>query len=347
MNGYWLLENSALTELQVAARATPSAELLAGFEARGAGVPLSVTEGVGEIAVIGILTERPSLFAMLAGGNTTYSSIREAVRQAEANLDVKEIVLLVDSPGGNVSGLFETLATVEGVRKPIRSRVGLAASAAYALAAAAGPIEAKGPASSVGSVGVVATVALEPGVVSVTSSNAPNKRPDCSTEAGRAVVREELDQIEALFIEHIARGRRVTTEKVKSSYGRGSVLLARRALESGMIDRIGGGAGGRQGGQASERGPNQRAAEELEAQLGNGTEPGANESQSAFAERLLAPVQPAPKPSGSLSQIVADIVTGKRQPYEAPEPERTTEEQRRLQSVSEIVVAALRDTQNL
>ncbi len=199
-----------------------------------------------EISVRGVLTETPDCFAQLfGGGNTTYASIREAVRQAEANPDVKEIVLLVDSPGGNVAGLFETLDVLASAKKPMRSTVVLAASAAYELVAVAGPIEARGVASEVGSIGVAARFYVEGDAVDITSTEAPNKRPDIQTDDGKAVVREELDEIHALFVDYIARGRARTTgddemsaAKVNADFGRGSVFLAKKAKSRGMVDSV-------------------------------------------------------------------------------------------------------------
>lgn len=337
---YWLLAHDALAELEAASRATPSAEHLASFEARAAGSLLTVDAGVGEITVNGILTERPSLFAMLAGGNTTYRSIREAVAEAEANPAVREIVLSINSPGGSVDSLFPTLDALEAAKKPMRARVSLAASAAYAIAAVAGPIEANGLAASVGSVGVVATMHVDPDVVSVTSSNAPNKRPDVRTEAGRAVVREELDEIESLFVEYIARGRGVTPDTVRKSFGRGSVMLARKGKEMGMLDSIGTAASSPRRATAASLGPNQEAAALLEAQLGSASAAGADESSVAFAERLLSGLQPPAPPPPDPAAVVAAIVTGRRQPFELEEQEPSPDP--KAQQVADLVVAAMR-----
>ena len=67
--------------------------------------------------------------------------------------------MMIDSPGGTVSGTFETTALARAVAdyKPVRSFVkGSATSAAYALASGARRIELN-PSSRTGSVGVVLT----------------------------------------------------------------------------------------------------------------------------------------------------------------------------------------------
>ena len=65
-------------------------------------------------------------------------------------------MLSIDSPGGTVAGLFETLAALDATGKSIRVRSSAAHSAAYAIAAVAGPIEAVTPVSMFGSIGVAA-----------------------------------------------------------------------------------------------------------------------------------------------------------------------------------------------
>lgn len=198
-----------------------------------------------EISVYGVLTEQPDCFAQLfGGGNTTYASIRKAIAQAEENPDVKETILDVNSPGGSVDGLFATLDVLATAKKPIRVRATLAASAAYAIAAVAGPIEATGLAAEFGSIGVAARIQLPKDVVNVASTEAPNKRPDLTTDEGKAVVREELDALHGLFADYIARGRSRTTESevavsdVNANFGRGGVMLAKDAKKRGMIDSL-------------------------------------------------------------------------------------------------------------
>jgi ClpP class serine protease len=148
---------------------------------------------------------------------------------------------VIDSPGGQVDGLFETIAAIDAFKatgKPLKVRASNAQSAAYALAAAAGRIEATSPASSFGSIGVAAAFVVSDKVVSVTSTDAPNKRPDVATDAGRAIVREQLDAIHELFVGAIAKGRGTTAAAVNKEFGRGATVLAGEARRRGMIDAI-------------------------------------------------------------------------------------------------------------
>lgn len=248
----WALDEGIqlrLEQLQTDGRAPP-VEVLSRFEARVAeiearsrdGQPpknLLVVGSTAQIKVEGILTKRPDYLADWLGiPNTTYTSIVQAVASAEADPTVKRIEYLFDSPGGTVDGLPEALAAMSNGTKPSTAKATLATSAAYALATKAGKIEAAGPMAQFGSVGVVVTKRVDPSTVAITSTNAPNKRPDPSTEEGKAAIRAELDPVHDWFASEIASGRGVKTAVVNETYGKGATLLAAEAKSRGMIDSV-------------------------------------------------------------------------------------------------------------
>lgn len=206
----------------------------------------AVVGNVAQICVEGVLSEEPDFWAWLMGcDGTTYEDIRDAFALAASDPLVKSVVLDVCSPGGYTDGLFETLAAIEAFGKPITVQASEACSAAYALAAMAGPITPLGPASSFGSIGVACSFAFFADVetVDVTSTAAPNKRPDPRTPEGKAVIVEQLDAIHELFADAIARGRsnatgaKFTIARVNSDFGKGAVMLADDAYAAGLIDK--------------------------------------------------------------------------------------------------------------
>jgi ClpP class serine protease len=211
--------------------------------AKAAGGSSSLAGDTAEIVVDGVLTPKPDLLAKLfGGGNTAYSSIIEALRNARTNSSVKRVILQISSPGGDVDGLFETLDEIAAFKasgKQIIARASMACSAAYAIAAATGRIEAVGEASRFGSIGVATERFVSDRFVSIASTGAPNKRPDVRTEAGKNVVRAELDEIHDLFVRRIAAGRGVPVAKVAADYGKGSSFMSAEAKRRGMIDSIG------------------------------------------------------------------------------------------------------------
>lgn len=244
----WLLAAFVKQAIEQAYRngVLPTAEQQVDYEARygdykgDASRVLAVAGDVAEITVSGVITNRPSLMAMLfGGGNVTYPEIIKALAEAQADPAVKRAEMKIDSPGGSIDGLFDTIAAMQGFNKPLKAVVhNQAASAAYSMAAQADEIVAANRATRFGSIGIVASFMVEEGRVDVTSTEAPKKRPDVSTESGQAMVREELDALHEVFVDSIATGRGTTVEKINAEYGQGAVLLAGEALKRGMIDSI-------------------------------------------------------------------------------------------------------------
>lgn len=242
----WLLEPSVMAAMDAAP--TPSAEQLERFmaAARGpSGDASKVMERAGDVARInisGVLTEAPDWFAMMfGGGNTTYGDISAAVLSAETDPDVTSVEFVYRSPGGEALPVTALGDQIAAMKKPNTARVVMAASAAYWLASQSDTIIADNRAAVAGSIGAVVS-ARKPSAsafIDVTSTNAPNKRPDPETEEGRAAIRVMLDQLEDLFSTAVAVGRDTTVEKVNNDFGRGGMMLAQQALDAGMIDAIG------------------------------------------------------------------------------------------------------------
>jgi len=239
----WLLtpnahSTMALAQQSYAANPDVFASQIAAFSKGGE--VLSVVGDVAQISIKGVLTRSPSWMAsMFGGGNTTYPDIIQALASAEADPKIKTIRLAIDSPGGEVAGLFDAVDALQAAKKHIVANFDLAASAAYALAAQADQLFANSRASMAGSIGIVQSFYVDANHVDVTSSDAPNKRPDVTTEEGKAVVQAQLDGIHTLFVDAIAEGRGVTAKKVNTDFGRGGMMIAAEAIEAGLIDGIG------------------------------------------------------------------------------------------------------------
>jgi len=245
----WLLEKKAFQDLEQARVLgripTPEQEqlFLESVATVDSELPriMSVIGNAAGISIVGILTDAPNWMARYyGGGNTTYSEIRGAIALAESDPKIHEIILNVNSPGGQASSEWiETIDAVNNATKPVRVTVGnMAASAAYGIASQANSIDAQNRFSQIGSVGVVSTHYVDESIVQVTSTSAPKKRPDVTTEEGKAVVRELIDQMEAVFIATISRGRGKGEKEIKRNFGNGALVLADEAIERGMIDSI-------------------------------------------------------------------------------------------------------------
>ena len=244
----WLITPDALvtarTALSKSIAPTPGqqASFVASFsegEFPGARI-MSKVGDTAQININGVLSKEPSwMLRYFGGGNTAYSEIISAINEAERDPNIDTVIFSIDSPGGMTSGLTQAMDAIHDMTKPSKSIVsGMAASAAYGLASQTGEIEASDRGATFGSIGVKVSYYADESVIDITSSNAPEKAPDVTTDEGKKIVQKWLDQVEAVFIEDIAQGRNVTTDKVKSDFGQGGVFLAKEALSRGMIDTI-------------------------------------------------------------------------------------------------------------
>lgn len=210
------------------------------------GAQISMQRGSAAVVpMIGTIFPRASMVGASTGG-TDLATIMRDMRVASASSDVQRIVMLVDSPGGVVSGLGEAAEALRASTKPITAFVtGYAASAAYWLASQAGEI-VMDRSAAVGSIGVIASMSRQEAPdaqgrrgYEVVSTGAPMKRPDPSTEEGRAVIQAQVDAIEAIFVADVAAGRGVPAARVRSEFGQGAMIDAQAAIAAGMADRIG------------------------------------------------------------------------------------------------------------
>ncbi len=199
------------------------------------------------IPIQGVLTnDGPSYYG------TNYQTIADAAEKAANDPDVKRIVLSVDSPGGEVTGLPETadlLARVAKV-KPVSAIVtGAAASAAYWLTSQASDITLT-PSGEVGSVGVRMmhvdiSKMLDAEGYKVTELHSGDFKTEWSPYAplsddAQADMQARLASTHQDFIKAIARGRggRVSAAVQKSRFGEGRMFSSQDALRAGLVDRV-------------------------------------------------------------------------------------------------------------
>jgi len=241
----WLLANKIWEKLRAASIAGREATRdqaieIAAFVGWEVSDVFTASEGVGTIDIFGVLTQNPDPFAaVFADANTTYTAIIDAIHTAEGDPDVNEIVLNIDSPGGSFSGMLEAMEAIRGTTKPTVARVGgLAASAAFGLAASADSIVATNKTAQFGSVGVAVDFIIWDDEMSITNTGSPDKRPDPTTAEGVAVIQKELDAAFDLFAEGIALGRDIEAADVAEKFGKGGTFFAEQALDMGMVDSV-------------------------------------------------------------------------------------------------------------
>ena len=186
---------------------------------------------------------------------TTYKTISDAAEQAGSDPTVKHIILDVDSPGGNVTGLPETAAILSQVAKvkPVSAIVdGYAASAAYWLTSQANKIT-MAPSAEVGSVGVRMmhvdiSKMLEDNGFKVTELYEGKFKTEWSpfkplSDEAAADMQGQLVTAHNDFIKAIAEGRGVAPNKpsdeiANARYGEGRMFSAAQAMGHGLADAV-------------------------------------------------------------------------------------------------------------
>jgi len=243
----WLVNESAREVIGLRNEHNITAADRAAYEEKITAGPSGKTKVENRVAYIpinGLLTEDPDFWAYWSGlGNTTYKSIRAAVLEAEALYEAGELDKAVfdvtSSPGGNVTGLFETMQVVKDSSMPTKTLVrDLAASATYMLISQTDDIQLLNRATQVGSVGVMRTMRNDEQLIRVTNTESPDKNPDAATKAGLDVVKSELDDLFDVFAEKIADGRNTAKSEVVENFGRGRMVIAEKAVAAGMVDGI-------------------------------------------------------------------------------------------------------------
>ena len=254
--GPWVLrpdKADAISEflnLRAAGHVLTRAEIEATFsEHDGFDAPLTLN-GIAVLPLHGLIAPRMNLLTEYSGG-TSCEQFTGWFRAALNDPAVREIVIDVDSPGGQAAGVEELGEVLYAGRekKPITSVVGYdACSGGYWLASAAHRVIAA-PSAELGSIGVVrihseSSKANEKDGRTVTVLRIPEfKYEGNSYEPLSAEARAHFEELNARtyekFVAAVARNRGVSVATVKSEFGRGRYFHAPEAIKLGMADGLG------------------------------------------------------------------------------------------------------------
>jgi len=207
---------------------------------------VTIRDGVAVVPVVGPIFRYANLFTEISGATST-QVLATDIREALDNPAVKAIVLNIDSPGGVASGINELAEMIHAGRSQKRIVAyigGSGASGAYWIASAAHEIVID-ETGIAGSVGVVVEAVVDGESANgrkryqIVSRNAPNKRPDISTEEGRAKVAETIDALEDVFVSKVARNLGATAEQVPGMGDHGGLRVGAAAVNAGLAHRLG------------------------------------------------------------------------------------------------------------
>jgi len=210
---------------------------------------MCITNGVAILPIVGSLVNRGAWIGANSG-LVSYEGIAAQLREAQADPEVRAILLDIDSPGGEATGMFTTANLVRAVNevKPVLAFVNdVAASAAYGIASAASEIIVS-PTSMVGSIGVVLTHLdrsgeLEDRGVKPTLIHAGAHKVDGHpfgplSDAVRADLQAEVLKIYDQFVGLVAEGRagRISAAAIRATEAR--TYLGADAIAQGLADRM-------------------------------------------------------------------------------------------------------------
>lgn len=209
-------------------------------------------DGVAVVQVKGPLinADIPDAYAQLFG-ITTYPGLQRAFAAAAADKGVKSVLLDVNSPGGSVAGIQDTVDSLQALRasKPVSTFAGdLMASAGYWLGSSTDHITST-KMSTVGSIGVIGThvevskmleqQGITPTVLRAGEHKALASQYEPLSDKARAQMQDRLDAVYTQFVDHVANARGVSYPVAHSKMANGKEFFGEAALSAGLVDSIG------------------------------------------------------------------------------------------------------------
>jgi protease-4 len=177
-------------------------------------------------------------------------SMRNAIKEARENDDIKAIVLRVDSPGGSALTselIWRELQLTKGKKPLIVSMGNVAASGGYYIAANADHIFAE-PTTITGSIGVFGQIPNLHGIATKYGINAEQVQThENSLEYSifeplkpqtHDYIKEGIEIVYDTFLKRVAEGRKMTKTQV-DAIGQGRVWTGVQAKANGLVDTLG------------------------------------------------------------------------------------------------------------
>jgi signal peptide peptidase SppA len=204
-------------------------------------------EGIAVIPIHGILTKSPGAFDDFLG-MTSYERIQAQIEEALADREIETILLDIDSPGGEVSGLFDLADFIYNARaqkKIIAIANDDAYSAAYGIASSAEKVFVTRT-SGIGSIGVIASHVDQSGfdekqgikyrtIFAGSRKNDLNPHEPITSESLESL-QEEVTRLYGMFVQLIARNRNLSTQAIKSTEA--GLYFGQNAIEIGLADEV-------------------------------------------------------------------------------------------------------------
>ena len=204
--------------------------------------------GIAVIPIYGTLVRRTQGLEAQSG-LTSYAGIAMALDTALADPNVAAIVLDIDSPGGESSGVFDLADRIRAATaiKPVWAVANdMAFSAAYALASAASRLIVSRT-GGVGSIGVIAmhvdqSVKDQQDGIAYTAVFAGDRKNDLNPHApitgeAQSFLQGEVNRIYDLFATTVAKHRGMGVNTIKGTQA--ALFFGADAVTSGLADDVG------------------------------------------------------------------------------------------------------------
>ena len=222
-----------------------------GVEARHGVQGFTLTDsGIAVVPVVGPLVSRGDWLTTLLGAGD-YATLGGTIAAAFAEPSARAVLLELDSPGGEVGGLFDLVERVAALRaetgKPLWAVASEAAlSAGFAIASAADRLYLTRTAE-VGSVGIVAVHVDESGAdamagLSWTLIHAGRRKIEGNphsplSTAALADIQADVDALHDELVALVARNRGISPDAVRATEA--AVYRGQRGIDAGFADRLG------------------------------------------------------------------------------------------------------------
>ena len=201
------------------------------------------------IQIIGPTTYKYDFWSWLMGG-TSYQGLMKKLQDANADESVERIILLMDTPGGQVTGLKEVAAAIKNSAKEVITFIDpCCASAGLYMASQCSRIVGV-PSAEIGSLGTQTVRysefrALEEQGIDVKVIKAeigPYKNLghplEPLSEEAIAEAQQRVDKMGEEFLATVAEGRGVTYDFARENFGGGRMLFADDAIAVGLMDEV-------------------------------------------------------------------------------------------------------------
>ena len=211
----------------------------------------AVTDGgIAVVPVLGPLVARGDWLTELFGASV-YGEVGEAIEAALADPSVRGVVMEIDSPGGEVAGMFDLVDRLGALRqsagKPLWAVASESAtSAAYEIASTAERIYVT-QTGEVGSIGIIAAHVDQSGAddkagLAWSFLHAGARKLDGNpheplSDPARASIQADVDALYGELVSLVARNRNLTPEAVRGTEA--AIYRGRAGIAMGLADRIG------------------------------------------------------------------------------------------------------------